>query len=106
MTFETHKREDRTMANTRKVTLPNGTTYLLRCHYSQCYRLTLASDTFAQIKLNRESTVQGLIDGTTGTGWLVEIRMANTGDLIRYAGVWRTLRDATEEAASFIGRLN
>ena len=33
-----------------------------------------------------------------GSGWLVEIRVRDTGDLCRFAGIWKTLREAGEEA--------
>lgn len=47
------------------------------------YRLNLGNGFFGQIKKN-------------GRKWVAEIRREN-GDLVRYAGIWRTLADAEEE---------
>ncbi len=30
--------------------------------------------------------------------WYVEIRMTESGSMLRYAGIWNTLKEATEEA--------
>ena len=54
------------------------------------YRLS-ADTKFAGIKHERD-------------GWHAEIRSRDTGDLIRYAGIWPTLRDAREEAERLLAR--
>lgn len=56
--------------------------------YAGCYRTEARSwdrEKFAQIKKQ-------------GNEWLIEIREVATGDLVQYAGLWSTLRDAAEEA--------
>ena len=59
-----------------------------KMHRPGCYRLSapLANEhEFAQVKKDKSL-------------WLVEIRQRVSGDLLRYAGKWATLRDAREEA--------
>lgn len=62
---------------------------MFRKQYSGSYRLTISHGRFAQI---RKST----------GAWLVEIRISDTGELVRYAGLWPTLAEAKAEALSFI----
>ena len=56
----------------------------IRKHGSQCYRITLAGELFGQIRKHSD-------------GWHAEVRHANNGELVRYAGIWKTLSDAIEE---------
>lgn len=75
-------------------------------HYPGCWR-TRDQDParFYQIKRGRHySTIGGLQDrfvpDVEGRHYLVEIREVVTGDLIRYAGVHRSLRGAVDEIKS------
>lgn len=58
------------------------------------YRIT-APLAFANVKKER--------NGEFKNKWCVDIRN-NNGDIIQYAGVWNTKRDATEEAIRILGR--
>jgi hypothetical protein len=61
-------------------------------HYEGCYRVRedgLAY--FGQIK-------------RVGREWHAEIRRGGDGELMRYAGIWSTKRDAVEECASILSR--
>lgn len=59
----------------------------LREHCKGCYRLTLSPDRFGQIiKRGRE--------------WHAEIRNTHNGDLVRFAGIWNTRKEAVEELTS------
>ena len=58
---------------------------MFRKHCTGMYRLTINADQFARIR-----KLMG--------AWLVEIRNTNSGDLIQYAGLWPTLRDAKADA--------
>jgi hypothetical protein len=40
-----------------------------------------------------------------GGKWYAEIRRQSDGELVRYAGIWSTLKDATGEAESVMERL-
>lgn len=53
-----------------------------------CYRVTLDHDHFGQIT----KEANGL--------WLAQIRATESGNLIRYAGLWETRRAAVEELVS------
>ena len=68
--------------------LKSGDRVVVRKHHRGCYRLRLTADDFGQVR--RESPHQ----------WLAEVRKAETGDLIRYAGFWPTRRQAIEELVS------
>lgn len=85
----------------------------LRRHYCGCYRLWMrGAQTFAQILrarpraiLRAGDAVEQLPDGshepsTDGRVWLVEIRDKATGDLLRYAGVFPTLKAAVEDLSA------
>ena len=53
-------------------------------HYPGCYRVKLNDpECFLQIRKGRRE-------------WLSEIRSSKTGKLIRYQGIYRTLRDAID----------
>ena len=56
----------------------------LKKHYEGCYRISFG-DVFGQIKKVRRSQ------------WQAEVRDTQTGQLIRYAGLWNTRREAIEE---------
>lgn len=71
----------------------------LRKHRPGCYRLTLSDDRFAQIVKGRfYLSMNAFVSDDTGRHWSVEIRNTETGKLLRYAGVWERLSDATEAA--------
>ena len=40
----------------------------------------------------------------TGREWTAEIRESHNGDLLRYAGIWQTLRKAIEECTDYLSR--
>lgn len=74
----------------------------LRKHFRGCYRITLSGNRFGQITKGRYYTsVGGLQDrfeqDNKGRFWSAEIRASDTGTLLRYAGVWPSLKDAVEE---------
>jgi hypothetical protein len=56
----------------------------LRVHVPGIYRVTLSGDRFGQIKRD-------------GREWIAEVRDTNTGTLMRFAGLWKTRKDAFEE---------
>jgi hypothetical protein len=37
--------------------------------------------------------------------WMADIRVSRTGELVRYAGIWNTMKEAREEAEWIITRL-
>ena len=55
----------------------------LKKHYEGCYRINYG-DIFGQIKKVKRT-------------WQAEVRNTKTGQLIRYAGLWNTRREAIEE---------
>jgi hypothetical protein len=59
----------------------------LRKHGSNSYRMTLSSDTFGQITKK-------------GSKWYAEVRDTNAGHIIRFAGIWSSLKDAVDELES------
>lgn len=63
-------------------------------HYQGCFRVYAdGCDWFGQVKKN-------------GRQWFAEIRKASDCDLIQYAGIWRTKKDAIEEVESIVARRN
>lgn len=62
--------------------------------FSGFYRVT-ASEAYANVKRERQGEHSGK--------WVVDIRN-NSGDLIQYAGVWKTMRDGVEEAKFVLRR--
>ncbi len=60
------------------------------------YRVS-ASDAFANVKLERHGEHRGK--------WVVDVRN-KSGDLIQYAGVWKTKREAVEEAQFVLRRFH
>jgi hypothetical protein len=66
------------------VLLSDGRRIEARRLYKGCWRITLNPDDFGQVK--RE-----------GRMWLGEVRDTNTGNLLRYAGLWHSRRAAIEE---------
>ena len=61
-------------------------------HYDGCFRVRTDNESrFGQIK--RE-----------GREWHAEIRDKQSGQIIRYAGIWSTKRDAVEECCDILGR--
>lgn len=56
----------------------------LRKHGSNSYRLTLSADRFGQITKK-------------GRQWYAEVRDTNAGHIVRFAGIWSSLKDAVEE---------
>lgn len=65
--------------------LPEATK--LRKHGSNSYRMTLSPDFFGQItKKGRE--------------WHAEMRETNTGVIVRFYGIWSSLKDAVDELES------
>lgn len=75
--------------------------YRARKHYYGCYRVTLLGGRFAQITKGRwyKSTDEFFRDAQDGRHWWAEVRDADSGDLLHYAGVWETLADAINEVA-------
>lgn len=74
----------------------------LRTHRPGCYRMTINSDEFAQIVKGRYYRSTGGLqdrfqDDDQGKWWRCEIRRIESGDLIRYAGIHLTLKDAVAE---------
>jgi hypothetical protein len=61
-------------------------TQALRKHSPGYYRITLSDDRFGQIH-------------RVGREWRAEVREID-GTLVRFAGYWRSLKDATEELTS------
>lgn len=55
------------------------------------YRVSANKSVFGQIKKN-------------GHMWEAEIRETKTGDLVRFAGIWKTLADAKDECDHIIER--
>ena len=51
------------------------------------YRLTLSPHYFGQIK-------------KSGREWNAEVRKTETGELVRFAGIWSSRKDAVEELLS------
>lgn len=72
----------------RKVKLANGDSVLVQQHYHGCYRWTIDGEQFGQVKRD-------------GHQWKAEIRESSTGSLIRYAGIWPTLREALAELVDY-----
>jgi hypothetical protein len=77
-----------------------------RQHHPGCYRLSLDSARFAQFVRGRyyDSPRLGesfVTDTERGRWWKVEIRESATGNLLRFAGVHRTLRGAAHEVKSW-----
>ena len=64
-------------------TMPN-----LRKHCSGVYRVTLTEDVFGQIQRNVDDE------------WVAEVRDTHTGNLKRYAGMWKSRREAYDELVS------
>jgi len=64
---------------------------IIEKHYQGCYRVRDGGEFFGQVK--RE-----------GRTWVAEIRETNSGDLMRYAGIWSSKRDAVEECESILQR--
>jgi|DEB0MinimDraft_3_1074331.scaffolds.fasta_scaffold245806_1 hypothetical protein len=60
-------------------------------HYQGCYRISNGSAEFGQIRKQ-------------GREWHAEIRNMQTGDLVRYAGIWSTKRDAVDECLFILDR--
>jgi|TARA_R110000824_G_scaffold155073_1_gene327289 hypothetical protein len=58
----------------------------IKKHYPGCYRVSLG-ETFGQIK-------------KVGREWHAEIRASDSGDLLRFAGIWGTRKAAVEEVIS------
>ncbi|MFB6196883.1 MAG: hypothetical protein ABEI52_01260 [Halobacteriaceae archaeon] len=56
-------------------------------HHGSTVRVSNGSDEFGQVKPYNSGQ------------WLAEIRKADAGDLIRYAGIWSSKQDAIHEAA-------
>ena len=67
--------------------------FSVRNHGPRCYRVSCNGDRFGQIRKH-------------GREWHAEIRDTESGSLIRFAGVWRTRRDATEEIESILSRVS
>ena len=70
------------------VTLANGEKVPLREFVPGRLRLTIDDRRFGQIK--RE-----------GADWKAEVRDADTGVILRYAGIWKTRREAVAELIDF-----
>lgn len=75
-----------------------------RKHREGCYRGDLGDGRFVQIRRYRATYLcppceKFLPDGT-GRLWGIEVRHTESGDIIRFAGVWDSLRSAKEEAAT------
>lgn len=61
-------------------------------HYPGCYRLSISTNShFAQIKSKGQKT-----------GWLIEIRHTETGNLIHYGGIHKTLTRAIAEGVDYL----
>ena len=56
--------------------------------YGGIYRMKIDAETFGQIKKE-------------GTKWSAEARRTETGEIVRFGGIWNTLRDAVDELFSF-----
>jgi hypothetical protein len=61
----------------------------VRKHRDGVYRITLSSIHFGQITCLKGSA-----------GWHAEICETVTGNRLRHAGIWKTLREAVEECIS------
>jgi hypothetical protein len=57
------------------------------CH--GIYRITLSSEHFGQVR-------------HVGREWHAEVRQTETGNLVRYAGIWPTRQAAIDELVSTI----
>jgi len=63
----------------------------VRMHRTGVYRLSNGGDRFGQVR-------------RVGREWHAEIRETETGTLVRFAGIWRTRRDAVEEIQHVLSR--
>lgn len=77
----------------------------LEKHRPGCYRVPLTGERFAQIVRGSYTSSARWGDefrrGTPhGRHWAVEIRDSDSGQMMRYAGVWPTLREAVESILS------
>ena len=63
----------------------------IKKHYPGCYRVSNGSDAFGQIRKD-------------GRKWNAEIRKTETGEMMRFAGIWGTRKDAVEEIEHILER--
>lgn len=64
----------------------------LHKHYRGCYRTETVNGKFGQIK-------------KVNLKWVAEIRSSDTGNLLRFAGVWSSRKDAVEEVEHILNQL-
>lgn len=76
------------MAETLTVTLANGEKVTLRAWLPGRYRMTLGDTEFGQVKRD-------------GREWIAEVREIETGVIVRFAGVWPSLREAAAELVDY-----
>ena len=76
--------------------------YATKKHYTGCYRVSdKDAKLFGQVRKNN------VVNAETGSilpGWIAEIRYSETGVIKRYAGIWRTKKEAIEEVTFVLSR--
>jgi len=66
-------------------------------------KLTYHAPGFVRLKMHPDARHFGQIKRSPGK-WHAEIRHSATGDLVRFAGVWKKFRDARDEIERLLSK--